>query len=107
MRALAAGTALALLALCSCSRSAGFQPGDCVVYADDEGNVLETDRSAVKNTPMRVLAENAPGKYLVEWDTIWLDRSLWPTLTERNQEVLPARADFFRFLKVHCPDSRK
>jgi hypothetical protein len=95
--------ALVLLGLCSCSRNAGFQPGECVVYADDEGHVPETDRSAVKNTPMRVLAESAPGKFLVEWDTIWLDRSLWPNQSERHQRVLPARAGSFHFVRSPCP----
>jgi hypothetical protein len=99
--------ALALLGLCSCSRGPGFQPGDCVVYADGRGDVLEADRSAVRNTPMRVLAEAAPGKYLVEWETTWLDRSLWPDQAERNQRVLPARGDVFHFVKVPCPNHRR
>jgi hypothetical protein len=107
MRPLAAGVALALMGLGSCSRSAGFHPGDCVAYADDEGAVLETDRSAVKNTPMRVLAETAPGMYLVEWETLWLDRSLVPDQTERNQAVLPARAGYFHFVKALCPERRR
>jgi len=106
-RPLSAGAALALLLLCSCPRTGGFQPGDCVVYADDQGYVPEADRSAVTNTPMRVLAETAPGTYLVEWDTIWLDRSLWPSQPERRREMRPARGDVFHFVKVRCPDRRK